>query len=62
VVEAVIPFLAERYQLVTVWLGREHWSLTVPLENHIDIGTTVYCALNPDEALYFDTAAGIRIG
>lgn len=62
VVDEVTPYLAERYQLVTVWLGKERWSLTAPLDTHFDLGSTIYCELDESEALYFDTQTGRRIG
>ncbi len=62
VVDDITPFLAERYQQVTVWLGRERWNLSLPLDQHIELGTTIYCDLYPEEVLYFDTRTGIRIG
>jgi multiple sugar transport system ATP-binding protein len=62
VVDSVIPHLAERYQIINVWLGSEKWAISVPLEQHIDIGSTIYCDLNPEEAMYFDTRSGLRIG
>lgn len=62
VVDDAIPHLAERYQLVTVWLGRERWQLALPLETPIEMGSTIYCDLHPEEALYFDTRTGQRIG
>jgi ABC-type sugar transport system ATPase subunit len=62
VVDTVFPFLAERYQLVNVWLGKEKWSLTVPLNETIEIGSTIYCGLNPEHAQFFDTQTGLRIG
>jgi hypothetical protein len=45
-----------------VHLGREHWSVTAPLNQHIELGSTIYCALNDDALLYFDTESGTRIG
>lgn len=62
VVENVFPHLSERYQLVEVWLGSERWALALPLEERIERGSTIYCDLNPEEALYFDTETGKRIG
>lgn len=62
VVDEITPHLAERYQMVNVWLGGERWSLALPLETHIEHGSTIYCALNSDEALYFNTSDGTRIG
>ncbi len=62
VVDSVTPFLAERYQLVEVWLGKERWAITVPLQHQIDIGSTIYSKMDESEALYFDTHNGQRIG
>ncbi len=62
VVEQVVPMLAERHQLITVHLAGESWILTVPLDRHIERGSTIYCGLNADELLFFDTKTGIRIG
>ena len=62
VVETIIPFLAERYQLVNVWLGKERWSLAAPLDTHIELGSTIYCKLDPEYMHFFDTRTGKRIG
>lgn len=62
VVDTVTPFLAERFQLVEVWLGKDRWSLTVPLDARIELGTTIYTSLDPEGALFFDTKTGRRIG
>ncbi|PJF21450.1 MAG: hypothetical protein CUN56_11040 [Phototrophicales bacterium] len=62
VVDHVFPHLAERYQLVEVWLGGERWTMALPLEERIERGSTIYCDLNPEEALYFDSLTGLRIG
>lgn len=62
VVESVTPFYAERAQLVEVWLGRERWSLLLPPEEHIRVGSTIYCELDHPRALYFDSRTGRRIG
>jgi multiple sugar transport system ATP-binding protein len=62
VVDSAVPHMAERYKLVEVWLGRERWSLAVPLNEPITLGSTIYCKLNAEEALYFDGKTGQRIG
>jgi ABC-type sugar transport system ATPase subunit len=62
VVEQVVPMLAERHQLITVHLAGESWILTVPIDQHIERGSTIYCGLQADELLFFDTKTGIRIG
>ncbi len=62
VVDAVTPFFAEHYQLISVHLSGENWNLTVPLNQSIEIGSTIQCALDPDQLLYFDGKTGARIG
>lgn len=62
VVDQIIPFLAERHQLVEVWLSRERWTLSLPLDEQIEWGSTIYCALDEEQAMYFDTQTGVRIG
>jgi ABC-type sugar transport system ATPase subunit len=62
VVEQVTPMLAERHQLIMVHLAGETWTLTAPLNEHIERGSTVYCGLQEDELLFFDTKTGVRIG
>ncbi|MEO8611596.1 MAG: ABC transporter ATP-binding protein [Chloroflexota bacterium] len=62
VVDEVMPYYAERFQLITVHLGGEHWELTVPLEQPVEWGSTIQCAFDPEQILYFDTRTGQRIG
>ena len=62
VVEQAVPMLAERHQLVMVHLAGETWTLTAPLNQHIERGSTIYCGLQSDELLFFDSKTGIRIG
>jgi multiple sugar transport system ATP-binding protein len=62
VVDEVMPYYAERFQLITVHLGGEHWVLTVPLEQPIEWGSTIRCSFDPGQILYFDTQTGGRIG
>jgi len=62
VIKEITPFYPQKYQQLDVWLGSESWSLNVPLETQVEVGQTIYCTLNPDEALYFDTRSGQRIG
>jgi multiple sugar transport system ATP-binding protein len=62
VVDSVTPYYSERYQLLEVHLGGEDWMLQLPLHPPIEKGTTIYCTLNPDGILYFDTRTGRRIG
>jgi ABC-type sugar transport system ATPase subunit len=62
VVDSVTPFYAERYQLVSVHLSGEHWNLIIPLDQSLEVGTTIQCAFDPTQVLYFDTKTGQRIG
>jgi ABC-type sugar transport system ATPase subunit len=65
VVDSVTPFFAERYQLIEAHLAGEHWAMSVPLissEQQVHVGETVYCTLDPSNALYFDGETGARIG
>jgi ABC-type sugar transport system ATPase subunit len=62
VVDRAIPFFGERYRLVDVHLAGESWSFTVPLNETIEIGSTIRCSLDADSVLFFDAATGQRIG
>ena len=62
VVDQITPFFAEHYQLVAVHLGSEHWMLTAPSNETIEIGSTIRCTFNLEDTLFFDTRTGIRIG
>ncbi len=62
VVDTITPFLAERFKLVEVWLAGERWSLALPLDAPIEMGSTIYCVIEDQEALYFDTVREKRIG
>ncbi len=62
VVDAITPHLAERQNLVQVWLGAEQWTLALPLDVSTPLGTTVYCDLQAEQAHFFDATTGLRIG
>jgi multiple sugar transport system ATP-binding protein len=62
VVDEIMPYFAERFQLITVHLSGERWLLTVPLDQPIEHGSTIQCAFDPAQILYFDTRTGQRIG
>lgn len=62
VVDQVTPFFAERYKLLDVHMGKEEWQITVPLDEQIEVGSTVYCELDPEGVLFFDTKTGQRVG
>ncbi len=61
-VDEVVPYLAERYQHVTVHAPGERFTLHVPLDHPVKRGDTLRCSLDPDEILLFDASAGTRIG
>lgn len=62
VVEQATPFFAERHQVITVHLAGERWSFIVPLDEPIEVGSTIRCAVNPAGLLFFDSKTGQRIG
>ncbi|MFO7320627.1 MAG: ABC transporter ATP-binding protein [Chloroflexota bacterium] len=62
IVEEVIPYYAERFQLVQVRAGRERWQLLAPMERSIRPGDTCCCALDESGLLFFDRKTGLRIG
>lgn len=62
VVDIITPLMAERHKMIEVWLGRERWTILIALETPIEKGSTIYCAIDPQQALYFDTKRGVRIG
>lgn len=62
VVDHITPLLAERSQLVSVHLAGERWSLVASLDQPVEIGSTLQCALQPDALLFFDDSTGQRIG
>lgn len=61
-VEAITPYLAERYQLVEVRANGERWLMTVPLDQRLERGMTISCAVDPAAALLFDPKTELRIG
>lgn len=62
VVDRVTPFFAERFWLVDVHLAGESWSFTVPIDQAIEVGSTIRCAVDPEAVLFFDARSGVRIG
>ena len=61
-VETVTPYFAERYWLVDLRAGSEHLHFTLPLDKNVNPGDLVYCQLDPQALLFFDTRSGQRIG
>jgi ABC-type sugar transport system ATPase subunit len=62
VVDEVMPYFAEHFQLVTVHLAGERWLVTAPLEPTIERGSTIQCGIEPEYLHFFDTRTGQRIG
>jgi ABC-type sugar transport system ATPase subunit len=62
VIDTITPYLAERYQLLEVWLGKERWTLNAPLDDTFEIGSTIYCKLDEAYMHFFDSQTGRRIG
>lgn len=62
VISKIIPYYPQRYKQLDVWLAKEKWSLHVPFDANYKIGETIYCKINPNAVLYFDTLSGQRIG
>jgi multiple sugar transport system ATP-binding protein len=58
----VTPFFPERYRQVEVRGGGEHWTLNVPIDHDVAVGSTITCALDENALHYFDTQSGDRIG
>ncbi|TVR21193.1 MAG: ABC transporter ATP-binding protein [Anaerolineaceae bacterium] len=62
VVDSVVPYLSERRNLVTVWLGGERWAMALPMGADTPRGATVYCCIEREFAHFFDAETGLRIG
>ncbi len=62
VIDIAIPFYSERQWLLEVRMAKERWQIILPLDQQVEVGTTIYCGLNPEEILYFDPRTGKRIG
>jgi multiple sugar transport system ATP-binding protein len=61
-VVSVVPFYSRRYCQVEVRGGGESWTLNVPIERQVAVGSTVTCALDEARLHYFDPQTGNRIG
>ncbi len=60
-IDRVIPFYAEKYTLLDVWLRKRRWRIQVPLHARFQPGDTVHCLLDWSRALFFDGQTGGRI-
>ncbi|MFN8374540.1 MAG: ABC transporter ATP-binding protein [Anaerolineae bacterium] len=61
-VQMVTPFFAERHLLVEVSASGENWTLLLPLDMSVRVHDTLKCSPKVEQALYFDSRSGIRIG
>lgn len=62
VVDQKTPFFAERYQVLDVHLAGERWQMRLPLDERVEVGSTIRCCIDPAGLLFFDTKSGRRIG
>ncbi len=62
VVDIATPFYAERQWLLELRLAKERWQMILPLDQKVEVGTTIYCGLDPEGILYFNPRTGKRIG
>ncbi|MCY4145149.1 MAG: ABC transporter ATP-binding protein [Chloroflexi bacterium] len=60
-VERSIPFYAEKYRLLEVWLRKRRWQIQVELADQHAPGDTIHCQLDWDKAQFFDAKTGARI-
>lgn len=61
VIDSIIPFYAEKFQLLEVWLRKRRWHIQVPLDASFEVGQTVYCQLDWSHAYFFLSKSGERI-
>ena len=60
-VERSIPFFAEKYRLLEVWLRKRRWRIKVALDDANAAGDTVHCRLDWAQAQFFDAKTGARL-
>ncbi len=60
-IDRVIPFYAEKYTVLEVWLRKRRWRIQIPLGERFQPGETVHCQLDWSRALFFDALSGDRI-
>ena len=61
VVDRAIPYYAEKFLLLEVWLRKRRWRIQVALGEAHSEGDTVHCRLDWARALFFDAQSGARI-
>ena len=61
VIERAIPFYAEKFLLLDVWLRKRRWRIQAPLGQKHEAGDTIHCRLDWTQAYFFDAISGARI-
>ena len=60
-IDRSIPYYAEKFRLLEVWLRKRRWRILVPLDDAHEPGDTIYCQLDWPRAQFFDALSGERI-
>ena len=61
IVDRAIPYYAEKFLLLEVWLRKRRWRIQVALGEEHSPGDTVHCRLDWTRALFFEARSGARI-
>lgn len=61
VIERAIPYYAEKFLLLDVWLRKRRWRIQAPLGARHEPGDTIHCRLDWRHAFFFDAISGARI-
>ncbi len=61
IIDRAIPFYAEKFQLLEVWLRKRRWRVQAPLDVPYEPGDTIHCRLDWSRAYFFDAVSGERI-
>ncbi len=60
-VDEVMPYFAERFQMLTVRRGGREWQVQAPFDAQIKPGEQVVCQLQADKLYFFDGVTGQRL-
>jgi ABC-type sugar transport system ATPase subunit len=60
-INKVTPYFAERFTLLDVSQGNEHWQIQTPLDRNFSNGEMITCEFDLTQARFFDTKTGKRI-
>ncbi len=61
IIDRAIPYYAEKFLLLEVWLRKRRWRIQVALDADRKPGDTIHCQLDWSRALFFDAQSGARI-